>query len=86
MMDCNVLTDEIKAYIRDELYKRIDILIVTHIDSDHANGITKLMRNPDFADLQIGMILFNGFQPQTEQPQTFPPFSEMLFRQFIADS
>lgn len=72
MMDCNVLTDEIKAYIRDELYKRIDILIVTHIDSDHANGITKLMRNPDFADLQIGMILFNGFQPQTEQPQTLP--------------
>lgn len=72
MMDCNVLTDEIKAYIRDELYKRIDVLIVTHIDSDHANGITKLMRNPDFTDMQIGMILFNGFQPQTEQPQTLP--------------
>lgn len=30
------------------------------------------MRNPDFADMQIGMILFNGFQPQTEQPQTLP--------------
>ena len=73
MMDCNVLTDEIKAYIRDELYKRIDVLIVTHIDSDHANGITKLMRNPDFADMQIGMILFNGFQPQTDQPQILPP-------------
>ena len=28
------------------------------------------MRNPGFADMQIGMILFNGFQPQTEQPQT----------------
>ena len=73
MMDCNVLTDEIKAYIRDEFYKRIDVLIVTHIDSDHVNGITKLMRNPDFADMQIGMILFNGFQPQTEQPKTLPP-------------
>lgn len=72
MIDCNVLTDEIKAYIRDELYKRIDVLIVTHIDSDHANGITKLMRNPNFADMQIGMILFNGFQPQTGQPQTLP--------------
>ena len=64
-----ILTDEIKTYIRDELCKRIDVLIVTHIDSDHVNGITKLMRNPDFADMQIGMILFNGFQPQTEQPQ-----------------
>lgn len=73
MMDCNVLTDEIKTYIRDELCKRIDVLIVTHIDSDHANGITKLMRNPDFADMQIGMILFNGFQPQMEQPQTLNP-------------
>ena len=72
MMDCNVLTDEIKAYIRDELYKHIDVLIVTHIDSDHANGITKLMRTPDFADMQIGLILFNGFQPQTEQPQLLP--------------
>ncbi len=72
MMDCNVLTDEIKAYIRDELYKHIDVLIVTHIDSDHANGITKLMRTPDFAEMQIGLILFNGFQPQTEQSQLLP--------------
>lgn len=69
MIDCNVLTNEIKAYIRDELRKRIDVLIATHIDSDHVSGITKLMRNLDFADMQIGMILFNGFQPQTEQPQ-----------------
>ena len=72
MLDCNVLTDEIKAYIREELNKRIDVLIVTHIDSDHINGITKLMRTPDFADMQIGLILFNGFQPQTEQPQLLP--------------
>ena len=72
MLDCNVLTDEIKAYIREELNKRIDVLIVTHIDSDHVNGITKLMRTPDFADMQIGSILFNGFQPQTEQPQLLP--------------
>lgn len=70
MIDCNVLTEDIKNYIRNELYKRIDVLIITHIDSDHTNGITKLMRNPDFADMQIEMILFNGFQPQTEQPQT----------------
>lgn len=73
MMDCNVLTDEIKTFIREDLRKHIDVIIVTHIDSDHANGITKLMRNTDFADMQIGMILFNGFQPQTEQPQTLPP-------------
>ena len=73
MMDCYVLTDEIKTYIRDELYKRIDLLIITHIDSDHVNGITKLMRNPDFADMQIDMILFNAFQPQMEHPETLNP-------------
>ena len=73
MMDCNVLTDEIKTFIQEDLSKRIDVLIVSHIDRDHANGITKLMRNPDFADMQIGMFLFNGFQPQTEQLQTLPP-------------
>ena len=64
MVDCNVLTEEIKKYIREDLEKRIDMLIVTHIDSDHANGITKLMRTPDFADMQIKQILFNGFQPK----------------------
>ena len=72
MVDCNVLTDDIKAFIREDLGKRIDTLIVTHIDSDHANGITKLLRSPEFADLQIGQILFNGFQPQTEQTQALP--------------
>lgn len=72
MMDCNVLTDEIKTFIREALCKRIDVLIVTHIDSDHANGITKLMRNTDFADMQIGTLLFNGFQPQMKQPHVLP--------------
>lgn len=69
MVDCNVLTEEIKAFLRDGLKKRIDTLIITHIDSDHANGITKLMRTPEFADMQIGQILFNGFQPQSNHLQ-----------------
>ena len=30
------------------------------------------MRTPDFAEMQIGLILFNGFQPQTEQSQLLP--------------
>ena len=72
MVDCNVLTEEVKAFIRDDLKKRIDTLIVTHIDSDHANGITKLMRAPEFADMQIGQILFNGFQPQSNHLQVLP--------------
>lgn len=70
MVDCNVLTPEIKRFIHEELKLRVDTLIVTHIDADHANGITKLMRTPEFANLQIGQILFNGFQPQMDNPQT----------------
>lgn len=66
MIDCNVLTQEIKNYIRDDLKMRIDTLIITHIDADHTNGVTKLLRSPEFASLQIGQILFNGFQPQTD--------------------
>ena len=67
MVDCNVLTSEIKAFIRDDLQKRIDTIIITHIDSDHIKGITKLLRLPEFADLKIGQFLFNCFQPQGEE-------------------
>ncbi len=66
MVDCNVLTKEIKDFIKNDLNLRIDTLIVTHIDSDHIKGIIKLMRMPEFKDLHIGQILFNGFQPQTK--------------------
>lgn len=62
MIDCGTLTDEIEEYIKVTLRKRIDYLIVTHIDADHVNGVTKLLNNPDFADLKIGKILFNCFQ------------------------
>lgn len=64
MVDCGTLTDEIEEYIKNTLRKRIDYLIVTHIDADHVNGVTKLLNKPEFADLQIGRILFNCFQSQ----------------------
>ena len=69
MVDCYVLNEDIKNYIQNDLGKIIDVLIVTHIDSDHVNGVTKMLRDPLFADLQIGQILFNGFQSQVENPQ-----------------
>lgn len=69
MVDCNVLTPEIKLFILEELNLKIDTLIVTHIDADHAKGVTKLMQTTEFKDLQIGRILFKGFQPQTDNPK-----------------
>ncbi len=80
MVDCNVLTPEIKRYIREDLKLRIDTLIVTHIDADHANGITKLMQTPEFANLQIGQILFNGFQPKTDNVTSLNPGTKEKLR------
>lgn len=69
MVDCNVLTPEIKHFIYSELESRIDTLIITHIDADHTNGIIKLLRDKESEHLQINKILFNGFQPQMDNPQ-----------------
>lgn len=69
MVDCNVLTPEIKHFIYSELGSKIDTLIITHIDADHTNGIVKLLRDIESKHLQINQILFNGFQPQTDNPQ-----------------
>ena len=69
MVDCNVLTPEIKHFIYSELGSKIDTLIITHIDADHTNGIVKLLRDIESEHLQINQILFNGFQPQTDNPQ-----------------
>lgn len=66
MIDCNVLTPSIIEFIKGELKMRIDTLIITHVDSDHVNGITSMLRNKEFDGLQIGQILFNCFQPQTD--------------------
>lgn len=68
MVDCNVLTTEIMKFIRDDLSMRIDLLIITHIDSDHTNGITRLLRKKDFSKLKIKQIVFNCFQPQLAKP------------------
>ena len=69
MVDCNVLTPDIKHFIYSELESKIDTLIITHIDADHTNGIVKLLRDTESEHLQINQILFNGFQPQTDNPQ-----------------
>ena len=70
MVDCNVLTSEIKHFIYEDLESRIDTLIITHIDADHTNGIIKLLRAVESEHLQINQILFNCFQPQIDNPQS----------------
>ncbi len=50
--------------------KRLDLLVVSHIDSDHIGGITKLLANPTFS-LPIDDVWFNGFKhlPGKSQPR-----------------
>lgn len=58
MVDCGVYTDEIYRIVKEKLNKKIDCLVVTHIDNDHINGVVKMLReNPD---LDIGKIIYNG--------------------------
>lgn len=60
MVDCGEYTEEITNYVQNDLHKHIDLLIVTHIDSDHILGVeTMLTATPD---LSIGRIIFNCYQ------------------------
>lgn len=62
MVDCGEASTDIEDYIKATLHKHIDLLIVTHIDGDHVNGVVQLFNNTEFSDLQIGKIIFNCFQ------------------------
>ncbi len=65
MVDCGSLKDEILAYVKNDLGKRIDLLVVTHIDNDHIAGVCVLLKK--VPDLQIGKILFNCYhRPKTD--------------------
>ena len=62
MVDCGETSADIEDYIKDSLHKHIDLLVVTHIDGDHVNGLIQLLNNTEFSDLQIDKIIFNCFQ------------------------
>lgn len=65
MVDCGCLKDEILSFVKNELGKRIDLMVVTHIDNDHIAGLSMLLEK--VPDLQIGKILFNCYhRPKKE--------------------
>lgn len=73
MIDCGCLTDSIADYITNKLNKRVDLLIATHIDSDHIDGITAMLHDKRLSDLQIHKIIYNcyqGYFPKERQPLT----------------
>ena len=57
MIDCGKYTPEIKEYVEVRLRKHIDILVVTHIDNDHLEGLVEMLEQTP--DIIIGKILYN---------------------------
>lgn len=60
LIDCAMYTDEIKEFVEKDLNNHINLLIVTHIDFDHINGLCKMLR--ETRDLKIDKIFYNCYQ------------------------
>lgn len=58
MVDCHCFTPEIKAIITDTLHCHLDYLVVTHIDTDHINGICNMLYQ--MPELRIDHIIYNN--------------------------
>ena len=93
LIDCGKITKEIETLVCEQWEKHINLLIVTHIDSDHITGVKNLLK--EHGDLKIDKIWFNCYQrvPQgpieqlTErQKKTISALSSRLFvRDVIGD-
>lgn len=60
MVDCGDYKSSVKEFVINELHNSIDLLIITHIDNDHIDGVKEMMEdeNPP----KIKRILFNCAQ------------------------
>jgi beta-lactamase superfamily II metal-dependent hydrolase len=54
----------------------LDLLVVTHIDADHVEGVVKLLNDADLA-LDIGEVWFNGYR-HLPTDELGPPQGEMV--------
>ncbi len=57
LVDCGKLTDEIEEYVTEIMGGHIHLLIVTHIDADHIQGLITLLAN--HPELEIDRIIYN---------------------------
>lgn len=73
MVDCGGLTSDIVDYIVNAFNKRIDLLVATHIDSDHIDGITAMLFDSRLKDLQINKIIYNCYQNMSNGVRTNTP-------------
>lgn len=59
MVDCGYYDEPIRQYLQGKLGKIIDLLIVTHIDNDHIEGVITMLKDPE---IKVGRIIFNCYQ------------------------
>lgn len=74
MVDCGQFNQPIKDFVAQTLSKHIDLLIVTHIDCDHVDGVTEMLKK--IPDLTIGKIFYNCYQ--TVDGQSIMSMSEQV--------
>lgn len=59
MVDCGKYNASVRDYVRDTLHNHIDLLIATHIDGDHIQGLTRMLKEHE--GLTIGEIWYNSY-------------------------
>lgn len=67
MVDCGSFTKDVNDNVTQIFRKRIDYLIVTHIDNDHIKGLISMLNV--LPDLTIHHILYNCYQRTSENLQ-----------------
>ena len=70
MIDCGKYTDDIREYVEVTAEKHINLLVVTHIDNDHVDGLVEMLEQTP--DVRIDKILYNCNQLWNGQPKIQP--------------
>lgn len=60
MVDCGKFTTDIESFVINQCGNHINLLVVTHIDNDHVDGLVEMLEK--YSALQIDKILFNCYQ------------------------
>lgn len=70
MIDCGKYTSSIKDYVEHELGRHINLLVATHIDNDHIDGLVEMLEQTP--DLKVDKILYNCNQLWDGRPKRQP--------------
>jgi len=58
-------------------HRRLDLLVLTHVDADHIEGVIKLINDADLA-VEVAEVWFNGYQQLPPDPHLGPAQGEIL--------